>query len=87
MADKVCHKCTKGTFFRVYWAPKIDLTKEAGSYDNEVILLTQSEIQSAVVTCTVNEWHKVVFEIDTGASPTPYHFQIVSGPLKNKVYR
>ena len=40
----------------------------------------------AVVTCTVNERHKVVFEIDTEAHATSNHFQITSGPLEiNKV--
>ena len=71
-ADKVCYKCNKrGHFARLCRAPRINHTEEAGSDDEEVFFVNaikDSGNQPAVVSCTVNERHKVVFKIDTGAS-------------------
>ena len=71
-ADKVCYKCNKRDHFAgLCRAPRINHTEEAGSDDEEVFFVNtikDSGNQPAVVTCTVNERHKVVFEIDTGAS-------------------
>ena len=71
-ADKVCYKCNKrGHFARLCRAPKINHTEEIGSDDEEVFFVNvvkDPSNQPALVTCIVNERHKVVFEIDTGAS-------------------
>ena len=61
----------KGHFARLCRAPKINHTEAVGSDDKEVLFVNavkDPNNQSALVTCTVNEKHKVVFEIDTGAS-------------------
>ena len=52
-------------------APRINHTEEASSDDEEVFFVNAIKDpgnQPVVVTCTVNECRKVVFEIDTGAS-------------------
>ena len=70
--DKLCYKCNKkGHFARQCRSPRVHHTEEGVSDDEEVFFINavrSSVNQPAVVTCIVNDRHKVVFEIDTGAS-------------------
>ena len=70
--DKKCHRCGKsGHFSRVCRSSKLHMIEDEGS-DNEELFCVSSVKKSkdsrALATCTVNQKHDVVFEIDTGAS-------------------
>ena len=70
--DKTCHRCGKsGHFSRVCRSSKVHMVDDEVSDDEELFCVSsvkKSHNSQALATCTVNQKHDVVFEIDTGAS-------------------
>ena len=70
--DKECLICKKrGHFARQCRSSKAHYLEDENSDDEEAFFIhsvRSSTCQPALVTCTVNDSHKVTFEIDTGAS-------------------
>ena len=70
--DKVCFTCNKkGHFAKQCRSTRAHHIEDDHSEDKEVFFIhavTCHNSQPALVTCTVNEFHKVTFKIDTEAS-------------------
>ena len=70
--DKKCHRCGKsGHLSRVCHSLKLHVIEDKGSDDEKLFCVSsvkKSKDSRALATCTVNQKHDVVFEVDTGAS-------------------
>ena len=70
--DKQCYICNKkGHFAKQCQSAKAHHIEDSCSEEEEVFFIhvvKSPASQPALVTCTINERHKVTFEIDTGAS-------------------
>lgn len=70
--DKQCYICNKrGHFARQCRSTKAHHIEDESRDEEEIFFIhaiKSSANQPALVTCTVNDCHKVTFEIDTGAS-------------------